>query len=226
MKTMIRRLLRGEEGGIGTLMVVGFMALSVPMLLAALGLSGALSHDSQVKNKLAKNQYSSIGAVQYVRYLSDNPERWNDWWEETEAQGTPGEEDRDVGDAQAHIQADQDGVADYGFLDYCIFGSSYVMIKENSSVTCNIGSNGNIDVKENSIITGNIVSGGDVMLKENVIVNGNVTAAGTVTLKFLATVNGTIWEGASVETIAGPTLNYDVTITTTHADGEQDVDNL
>jgi hypothetical protein len=190
MRKMVRRLLGGEEGGIGTLMVVGFVAISVPMLTAALALAGTLSHDSQVKNNLAKNQYSSIGAIQYVRYLGENPERWDDWLEEF-----PEGETLNIDDDEIEIEASSGGFADQGFLGYCIFGSSYVMVKENSTVNCNIGSNGNIDIKENSNITGDIVSGGNVMLKENVVVNGDVIAAGTVTLKSLATVNGTIQQG-------------------------------
>jgi hypothetical protein len=55
MRKMVRRLLGGEEGGIGTLMVVGFVAISVPMLTAALALAGTLSHGSQVKNNLARS---------------------------------------------------------------------------------------------------------------------------------------------------------------------------
>jgi hypothetical protein len=232
MKTMIRRLLRSEEGGMGTLMVVGFMALSVPMLTAALGLAATLSHDSQVKNKLAKDQYSSIGAFQYVRYLSDSPERWNEWWEETEDVGTPGEETFNFGDDEINILADSNGVADYGFLGYCIFGSTLVHVKENSAIgsetnPCSIGSNGDIDIKENSVIKGNIVSGGNVTLKENVRVYGNVTAEGAVTLNDRAQViDGTIQQGVPVDTIAGPTLNYDVTVTTTYGDGGEDVENM
>jgi hypothetical protein len=130
-------------------MVLSFMALCIPMVTAALALGGALSHDSRVKNELAKNQYSSIGAIQYVRYLSDNPERWDDWLGET-----GGQQQLNIDDDQVDILANQNGYASQGFLDYCIFGSNLVHVKETSTINCSIGSNGNIDIKEDSTVTG------------------------------------------------------------------------
>jgi hypothetical protein len=220
MNKFLRRVLQGEQG-VGMVMVVGFMGLALPMLVAGLALAGTLSNDSQVKSRLAKTQYSSIGAIEYIRYLSENPEDWQDWLDET-----GGEETLDIGDDTVDIDANADGYTDNGFLDYCIFGSSTVHIKENSNIGCSIGSNGDVDIKEDSVVTGDILSGGNVMLKENVVVNGSVTAAGTVTLKSGATVNGTLIEWATVEAIAGPTPNYGVTITITDENGNVTTENV
>jgi hypothetical protein len=219
MTALIRRLLK-DERGVGMAMVLGFMGLSVPMIVAALGMAGTYSNDSQVKSRLAKTQYSGIGALEYIRYLSGDPDGWNDWLEET-----GGEETIDMGDDTVEIDADADGYTDNGFLDYCIFGSTTVHVKEHSTIGCSIGSNGDIDIKEDSVVNGNIVSGGNVTLKENVIVHGDVTAAGTVTLKSGATVNGTWTQGATVDPIAGPTPNYGVSITITDKNGNVTVEN-
>jgi hypothetical protein len=220
MIKLLGRVLKGQNGT-GMMMVLSVMALAVPLLTGALALSGALSNDSQVKNKLAKSQYSGIGAREYVRYLTEDPDGWDDWLDET-----GGEETITINDDEVVITASEDGLADEGFLAFCIFGKSYVQIKEHATVNCSIGSNGDIEVKEDSIVTGDIVSAGNITLKENVIINGNVTAAGTVTQKSGAVVNGTISQGAVVESIAGPTPNYGVTITITDENGEVVVENF
>ena len=163
MKTLIRRVLK-DQRGVGMAMVLGFMAISVPMLTAGLALAGALSNDSQVKSKLAKDQYSSIGAREYIRYLSDNPDDWEDWLDET-----GGEETIDIGDDTVDIDADPDGFTDDGFLGYCIFGSYSVQVKESSVVNCSVGSNGDIQIKEDSVIDGDIVSGGNIELLMGVL---------------------------------------------------------
>ncbi len=80
MINLFRKVLRGEHG-IGMVITIGFMALCVPILTAGLGLAGTLSNDSQVKTRLAKSQYASIGALEYVRYLAADPETWDDWLE-------------------------------------------------------------------------------------------------------------------------------------------------
>lgn len=213
MNTLIRRLVNGEHG-VGMVMVLGFMAISVPLLTAGLALAGALSNDSQVKSNLAKNQYSSIGALEYIRYLSEDQDGWDDWLDDT-----GGEETIDIGDDTVEIDADPDGFSDEGFLDYCIFGNNWVKVKENSVVNCSIGSNGNIEIKEDSVVTGDIVTSANITLKENVVVNGDVTAGGSVTLKPGATVNGTLLQNVPVDTIGGPTPSYGVSITITDEDG-------
>ena len=47
------------------LMVIAFMALSVPMITGALALSGTLSKDSTVKTEILKRQYSALGGDQF-----------------------------------------------------------------------------------------------------------------------------------------------------------------
>ena len=93
----IKRLLAGDEG-LAMVIVVGFMAVSIPLLTGALSLAGALSADSRVKLDIAQTQYSDIGASVYVRYLSDAPENWNLWLQET-----AGLETISIGDTVVHI---------------------------------------------------------------------------------------------------------------------------
>ena len=210
MITIIRRVLESERG-VGMVMVVGFMGLCVPILTAGLALAGAMSNDSLVKSNLAKTQYSSIGALEYIRYLTDVPERWDDWLD-----NHPEGESLVIGEDDVEIEAELDGYSDYGFLEYCIFGNTSVHVKENSTINCSIGSNGDITIKEDSVVTGDITSGGDVVLKENVTVSGSVTAAGSVATSSGVSVGGSIFDYATVENIAGPTPSYGVTITLTN----------
>ena len=62
---VIRRLSRNQEG-VALVMVLGFMALAVPMITGALALAGSLSNDSYVKNKIAKKLYTELGCRQYA----------------------------------------------------------------------------------------------------------------------------------------------------------------
>ena len=220
MIAKIKSLPTGESG-VAMLVVVGFMGLSVPLLLGALALGGGLNADSRVKLEIAKKQYANIAALEYVRYLTDSPENWNQWIDETE-----GLETLTIGGDTIVIDADGNGVSDYGFLDYCVFGENEVEIEEGSTIQCSIGSNGDVEIEEESTITGNIVSGGNVTLEENVTVNGDVTAVGTVTLEEGAVVMGTTVEGASLDPITGPIPNYDVTITITGEDGNGTTETL
>lgn len=214
MMATLKSLLTGNEG-LAMVIVVGFMAVSIPMLTGALALAGSLSADSRVKLEIAKSQYSDIGALEYVRYLSDDPENWDDWIEET-----GGEETIDIGDDTVEIEAVGNGVSDQGVLAYCIFGTSSVEVKEYADVQCSIGSNGDVVVKHDATIAGNIVSGGNVELKPGVTVVGDVTAAGTVDY-IGAIIGGTMVEGASLTPVAGPVPNFILDITITDAEGNQ-----
>ncbi len=62
------RLLKGQQG-VAMIMVISFMALSVPMITGALALSGTLSKDSTVKTEILKRQYSALGGDQFGGYL-------------------------------------------------------------------------------------------------------------------------------------------------------------
>ncbi len=214
MMATLKSLLTGNEG-LAMVIVVGFMAVSIPMLTGALALAGSLSADSRVKLEIAKSQYSDIGALEYVRYLSDDPENWDDWIEET-----GGEETIDIGDDTVEIEAVGNGVSDQGVLAYCIFGTSSVEVKEYADVQCSIGSNGDVVVKHDATIAGNIVSGDNVELKPGVTVVGDVTAAGTVDY-IGAIIGGTMVEGASLTPVAGPVPNFILDITITDAEGNQ-----
>ena len=57
-------LFRGQKG-VAMIMVIAFMALSIPMITGALFLSGTLSSDSTVKTEILKRQYSALGGDQW-----------------------------------------------------------------------------------------------------------------------------------------------------------------
>ena len=203
MKKMIRNRLT-QETGFAMMIVVGFMALAVPLLTSTLALGGALSKDSLIKFNIAMNQYSSAAGREYISFLSDDPTTWDDWIDET-----GGVETLTINDDTVEITGDQDGASNYGALAYCIFGETSVEIEENATVQCSIASNGDIELEEGATVTGNVMSGGNVTLEEDATVNGDVTAAGTVTLDSGATVTGAITQNAAWTPITGPTPNYD-----------------
>jgi len=64
---VIRKLRDGQEGG-ALVMLVAFMALAVPLVVAALQLSSTLAIDSRVKTHLMKSQYSSMSGVDHLLY--------------------------------------------------------------------------------------------------------------------------------------------------------------
>jgi len=59
---------KGQKG-VAMIMVIAFMALSVPMITGALSLSGSLSKDSAVKTEILKRQYSALGGDQWGNYI-------------------------------------------------------------------------------------------------------------------------------------------------------------
>ena len=75
LKTYLRVLpvmtsfFRGQRG-VAMIMVIAFMALSIPMITGALSLSGTLSSDSTVKTEILKRQYSALGGDQFGGYLA------------------------------------------------------------------------------------------------------------------------------------------------------------
>jgi uncharacterized repeat protein (TIGR01451 family) len=78
----MRKFLTNQRG-VSMVMVVGFLAISVPVVTAALALAGTLSLDSLVKGRLVRSQYSNLGVQQYVEHLADDPADWQDWIDET-----------------------------------------------------------------------------------------------------------------------------------------------
>ena len=75
----MRNLLHRQEGAMAMILVIGFMALAIPVITASLALSGTLSHDSRVKTDILKRQYAALGVGEYVSYLAADPTRWNNW---------------------------------------------------------------------------------------------------------------------------------------------------
>ena len=85
----MKNLLRSQEGALGMIMVIGFMALAVPLITASLFLSSALSRDSQVKTDILKRQYAALGIGEYVDYLVSSPAIFATW-KSTHGTETPG----------------------------------------------------------------------------------------------------------------------------------------
>ena len=85
----MKNLLRRQEGALGMILVIGFMALAVPLITASLFLSSALSRDSQVKTDILKRQYAALGIGEYVNYLVSSPALWDAWKSNNQTQ-SPG----------------------------------------------------------------------------------------------------------------------------------------
>ena len=62
------------------LLVIGFMLLGVTLVTSNLRLSSVLSTDSRVKHDIMNRQYCALGVIEYVRYLTQDADRWADWW--------------------------------------------------------------------------------------------------------------------------------------------------
>ena len=62
------------------MVVLGFMALGVPLVSSALGLASTASIDSRSKKQILRHQYCALGAGEYVNYLLNNTARWSQWW--------------------------------------------------------------------------------------------------------------------------------------------------
>ena len=71
MLKLISKVWRRQRG-IGMMMVLAFMALSVPLVTGALSLSTSLSKDSEVKTRILKDQYAANGCTQYAYYKVSN----------------------------------------------------------------------------------------------------------------------------------------------------------
>ena len=85
----MKNLICNQEGALGMILVIGFMALAVPLITASLFLSGALSRDSQVKTDILKRQYAALGVGEYVDYLVSSPVLFTTW-KSNNGTATPG----------------------------------------------------------------------------------------------------------------------------------------
>jgi len=73
MKKLFDRLLHLQAGA-SMLIVLGFMALSVPLVTGMLSFSGTLSKDSRTKTAILQGQYSAQGCTQHAIYeIKNNP---------------------------------------------------------------------------------------------------------------------------------------------------------
>ena len=62
------------------MVVLGFMALGVPLVSSASGLASTASIDSRSKQQILRHQYCALGAGEYVDYLLNSTTRWSQWW--------------------------------------------------------------------------------------------------------------------------------------------------
>lgn len=69
---MFNRLIRKEDG-VTMVLALAFMAISVPIITAALGLASTLTVDSTVKSQIARDQFSQIGADELGIHQILNP---------------------------------------------------------------------------------------------------------------------------------------------------------
>ena len=67
MKKLFDRLLHRQEG-VAMLIVLVFMALSVPLVTGMLSFSGTLSKESRTKTAILEGQYSAQGCTQQAAY--------------------------------------------------------------------------------------------------------------------------------------------------------------
>ena len=58
-----------QQDGIAVPVVLAFMVLAIPMITTALSLAGTLATDSRVKSGIAKEQYASLGGLEYAKWL-------------------------------------------------------------------------------------------------------------------------------------------------------------
>ena len=84
--------------------------------------------------------------------------------------------------------------------EYCIFESGTLSITSDTSVSCNIASNADINLKQGATIVGNVLSlGGDVDLTQSSLIVGNIRAQEDVSLKQTGEVQGDIVAGGDVD---------------------------
>lgn len=77
MKWLRNKLWRRQEG-VAMLMVLGFMAISIPIVTGYLAFTGTLSKDSAVKTKILTSQYASKGCSQYAAWRLNNDQAYVD----------------------------------------------------------------------------------------------------------------------------------------------------
>lgn len=71
MKWLRNKPWRRQEG-VAMLMVLCFMAISIPIITASLAFTGTLIKDSEVKHRILVNQYASQGCSQYAAWKLNN----------------------------------------------------------------------------------------------------------------------------------------------------------
>ena len=81
---------KGQRGGVAILTAIGFLVFSVPLITGSLGLTQATSIDARVKNDVMHQDYCGMAVHEYIEYLSEDTERWDDWLAGNEDLANPG----------------------------------------------------------------------------------------------------------------------------------------
>ena len=76
----MKNLWSSQTGGVAMLLVIGFMLLGVTLVTSNLRLSSVLSTEPRVKHYVTNRQYCALDMIEYVRYLTQDTDRWADWW--------------------------------------------------------------------------------------------------------------------------------------------------
>ena len=85
---MIRSILNGQRGGVATLISIGFLAFSIPLISGSLGLAEATSIDARVKTEKLSQEYCSLAVVELFNYLVGDISRFDAWMLEHDPNGT------------------------------------------------------------------------------------------------------------------------------------------
>jgi hypothetical protein len=201
VKKLCKQLLR-QQSGIGMIMVLAFISISVPIIGGALSLSGSLSKDSQVKTNILKRQYSALGVHQFVLELMDDPTEWETWLDESDGDGTielNGEtisfhisdvENPPSYSPKSDIKVKKEAVV----LGDLVSAGAKVKLDKEVVMQGDIRALIEVKLDKEVWFQGDILSGGNVILDQDVEVYGNITAGGSVTLGSGATVSGVILE--------------------------------
>ena len=194
-----------NQQGAGMLMVLGFMGLAIPIITTALALTGGLSSDSQVKTHILKDQYNGLGVRDYVLYLMNDPQIWQDWFAATGGADTITINGEVINFTVTPIP-DPPGYSPMSKIKVykgavvqgdLVSAGSAIEVESNATVQGNIRAGKEVKLGENSLVQGDVLTSREVVIKNGGRVEGNVTAGDAVTLESGAVVTGIIAQNQS-----------------------------
>ncbi|MFQ6027850.1 MAG: hypothetical protein ACE5Q6_10200 [Dehalococcoidia bacterium] len=194
--------LLSKQQGVGMIMVLAFISISVPVIGGGLALSGTLSEDSRVKTDILKRQYSALGVHQFVLELMDDPTLWEEWLDESGGECTivlNGEtitcnvsevENPPSYSPNSDIEIKKESVV----LGDLVSAGAGVTLEKEVVMQGDIRAGANVTIEKDAWFQGDIVSAGNVTLEKDTWIDGDVTAGGDVVLATGAVVTGIILE--------------------------------